>query len=309
MAIVAATRTRVRTSDGLILALAKAAGYFLLSYLAATLLWILLPALALGWVPLVVASGSMGPTIERGDVVLIEPGVSPIPGHVVAFMGPGGIPVLHRLQQVNADGSFTTRGDANDEADSTPVTAIAGVGRLLVPGLGFVKLWLSEGAVALAVLGLAGFLTLSPKKWASVLAGGVFVGSALFAVSSTFTATTANAASSLSTVGISPPSNLAATCGSLAVGSDVPVSLTWTASPTVGVTRYEIVYDAAPPGGGFVVLGSTSATTFVHTIPNGQLALDQLHTYQVRAFVGPWSSVPSEDQVTISLVAAVYLCS
>ena len=56
-------------------------------------------------------------------------------------------------------------------------------------------------------------------------------------------------------------------------------------------------------------MGKTVATNFVHTIRNGQLGLNQVHTYQVRALVGPWSSSPVEDQVTISLVLAVYRCT
>ncbi len=309
MATVAATTIRVRTSDVFVLTVLKAAGYFFLSYLAATLAWILIPALALGWVPLVVTSGSMKPAIDRGDVVLIEPGAFARRGHVVAFIGPNGAPVLHRLQDINSDGTFVTRGDANEQPDSTPVSRINGVGRLLIPGLGLLTMWLSELAPILVLLGAAGILIAYRRKQAIPIVVAVLVATVLVAVSATFVATTANAGSSVRTVDIAPASNLAATCGAIPIGADVPVSLTWTASPTAGVTTYQVSYDAAPPGGGFVVVGTTAATNFVHTIRNGQVGLNQAHTYQVRALVGPWSSLPVEDQVTISQVVVAYRCT
>ena len=199
---VAATTIRVRTSDDFVLTLLKATGYFVLSYLAATLAWILIPALALGWVPLVVTSGSMKPAIDRGDVVLIEPGAFARRGHVVAFIGPNGAPVLHRLQDINSDGTFVTRGDANEQLDSTPVSRIPGVGRLLIPGLGLLTMWLSELAPILVLVGAAGILIAYRRKQAIPIVVAVLVATVLVAVSATFVATTANAGSSVRTVDV-----------------------------------------------------------------------------------------------------------
>lgn len=310
MATVAATSRQRRwgKSEGLGLALAKAAGYFLLSYLAATLAWILIPAMALGWTPLVVTSGSMAPAINRGDVVLIEPGVAPIPGNVVAFMGTEGSPVLHRLDRINDDGTFTTKGDANERPDSTPIADVNGVGRLLVPAFGLIKLWLPEGGIVLAVLFCGGLAVGVRRRWASLVAGGIVVGSILFVASALFAATTASAGSAIAAGSIEPPTNLAATCSSMSAGSNVPIDLTWTASSTNGVI-YQISYDAAPPGGGFFVVGSTSATSFTHTIPAGQVGLGQAHTFRVHATIASWASSAAEDQVTITQVLLVYLCS
>ncbi|HEY3427086.1 MAG TPA: hypothetical protein VGK83_00310 [Acidimicrobiia bacterium] len=86
------------------------------------------------------------------------------------------------------------------------------------------------------------------------------------------------------------------------------MNLSWTASSTNGVS-YQISYDAAPPGGGFVVVGSTSGTSFTHTIPAGQVALGQAHTFRVHATIASWASSAAEDQVTITQVLLVYLCS
>ena len=306
--VVASRRRRWETSDGLGRALAKAAGYFVLSYLAATLGWILIPAVALGWTPLVVTSGSMAPAINRGDVVLIEPGVSPIPGNVVAFLGSDGSPVLHRLDRINDDGTFTTKGDANPQSDSTAITDVSGVGRLLIPALGLIKLWLPEGGTVLAVFAFGALALAARRRWSSLVAAGIVVGSVLFVASAFFATTTANAGSGIAAVSIEPPTNLAATCGAISVGSDVPIDLTWTASATNGVS-YQISYDAAPPGAGFVVVGSTSGTSFTYPIPAGDIALGQAHTFRVHATIATWASGAAEDQVTITRVLLVYLCS
>lgn len=308
MATIAATN-RLGHVVGVGADLVKASGFFVFSYLGATLLWILLPTIVLGWTPLVVTSGSMAPSINRGDVVIVEPGVTPIAGNVVAFLGGDGSPVLHRVEQVNSDGTFTTRGDANHHADSTPVTAVGGVGRLLVPHFGFVKLLLPEAGAVLAILTLGSLLVGLRRRWAALPAAGAVVGGILFAAAALFVATSASAGSSIETVEVEPPSNLTATCSPIGVGGGVPINLSWNASVTSGISGYEVFWDAAPPGGGFVLVGSTSATVFGHTIPAGQLALGQAHTYQVRTTLGPWFSAVIEDQVVVTQVLLVYACS
>ena len=308
MTTVAATN-RSTDAVGVLADLVKASWYFLLTYVGATLVWILLPSLALGWIPLVVTSGSMGPLINRGDVVVVEPGVAPIAGNVVAFAGSDGSPVLHRVERVNPDGTFTTRGDANNESDSTPVTAVGGVGRLLIPGLGLVKLLLPEAGAILAFLTLGALLVGLRRRWAALIASGIVVGAILFSVSTIFVATAASASSGFQTVMIGPPTNVTATCSPVGAGGSVPISISWNASATGGISGYEVFWDAAPPGGGFVLLGSTGATVFNHTIPGGQLGLGQAHTYQVRATLGPWFSVTAQDQVTVTQVLFVYTCS
>ncbi|MFK0040583.1 signal peptidase I [Paenarthrobacter sp. NPDC090517] len=115
-----------------------------------------LPALA-GWGGTVVQSGSMEPHISAGDVVLasaLDP-ENPVPvGGVVEFTSPasaepGGSEKtrLHRVVEANDDGTFVTAGDANVEADSTPLKReqITGQARLLVPVIGLPGLWLVSG--------------------------------------------------------------------------------------------------------------------------------------------------------------------
>jgi hypothetical protein len=55
---------------------------------------------------------------------------------------------LHRLERIEQDGALRLRGDANAEADRTPVapTAVHGVGVLRFPGIGLPTVWVRSGA-------------------------------------------------------------------------------------------------------------------------------------------------------------------
>lgn len=87
----------------------------------------------------VVLSSSMEPSVPKGSLAVTLPlGASgPAEGDIVAY-GAGENVVVHRVQTVGEDGSVTTKGDANDDADPVPVDPAAIVGRLLfsVPHLG-----------------------------------------------------------------------------------------------------------------------------------------------------------------------------
>lgn len=128
--------------------LARALATFYLAVVAWMALWILAPAAGLRWQPVVITSGSMGPRIQSGDVVLLDepPDERLRPGQVITFEDPArrGALVTHRIVAVNDDGSYTTRGDANRADDSTRVDPddIVGVGRLLVPAAGLPATWL-----------------------------------------------------------------------------------------------------------------------------------------------------------------------
>lgn len=106
----------------------------------------------LGWNGTTVVSGSMEPKISVGDIALTSP-IDPdelVAGQVISFEDPAGFskdPILHRIVEVNEDGTFTTKGDANPSADSTPVPPenVIGIGRLLAPGIGKPVVWLHDG--------------------------------------------------------------------------------------------------------------------------------------------------------------------
>lgn len=114
-------------------------------------LWTILPIFA-GWTSSVVMTGSMRPSISPGDIVLTDTARSAAavePGDVLRFTDPADRTrnLLHRVVHTNADGSYTTKGDANALPDSAPVWAadISGRARLRVPGLGLPVLWLRTG--------------------------------------------------------------------------------------------------------------------------------------------------------------------
>lgn len=139
-----------------------------LATLAGLLVWAVLPAVV-GWQPTVVLSGSMQPAIRTGDVVVtreLPPGELR-PGHVLLAEDPsgsGGL-LLHRYDS-SEDGAIVLRGDANEAADSAPVTAEAvhGVGVLRVPWVGLPYAWLVGAQylpLALTLLGLAACVRLA----------------------------------------------------------------------------------------------------------------------------------------------------
>lgn len=122
--------------------------------------WVAIPTVLLSWSPVVITSGSMGPNISAGDIVLItEPAVADgellEQGTVITFRSKsqGGALVTHRIDGVREDGLYRTRGDANEKADSTPVAPedVVGVGRMLVPIIGLPLLWLSSDLVSFGI--------------------------------------------------------------------------------------------------------------------------------------------------------------
>jgi signal peptidase I len=139
--------------------------------LSALYLWIVVwlalavvvPAVAFGWQPLAIVSGSMSPTIRVGDVVLSAEADHPLrPGNVITFADPtrDGQLVTHRIVAVDDEGAYRTRGDANASADSALVRPedVVGQGRVLVPMVGLPTIW---GAEQPWLLGLAGAATLA----------------------------------------------------------------------------------------------------------------------------------------------------
>ncbi len=107
-----------------------------LGALAGVLLAVSLPA-ALGYRALTEMSGSMGPTIQTGDVVLVKQ-VSPLDtrvGDVVTFRDPGDPARLltHRVREIHVQGTtvdFVTKGDANTDVEHWSVGVDGTIGRV-----------------------------------------------------------------------------------------------------------------------------------------------------------------------------------
>ncbi|GLW90564.1 signal peptidase I [Actinokineospora globicatena] len=150
----------------------------ILGYLAGSVLsglfwlvaWCVLPVV-ISWHSYVVLSGSMSPAIRTGDVVVVGDLLTdrPAPGAVIAFDDPNhdNHVLMHRVVKANDDGTLVTKGDANAEADSTPVAAdaVRGQGRLRVPWVGLPAHWAQTGDWASLAAALAALIALAVLAW------------------------------------------------------------------------------------------------------------------------------------------------
>jgi signal peptidase I len=143
--------------------------------LGRTWLWFVAGCLAVtiipmlfGWRPYVIQSGSMQPRIKVGDIVIASPNHDPkvLLGHVTVFQDPDfpGTERMktHRVIRIAKDGRLITKGDANQSADSVPVSVdkVAGIGRLMVRWAGLPLVWAHTGKwLYLLLFGLSLFLS------------------------------------------------------------------------------------------------------------------------------------------------------
>jgi len=94
----------------------------------------------------IVQSGSMEPAIDTGSIILIAPASSYDIGDVVTFGEDTAtkIPTTHRIVDINTSplgrSLYTTKGDANEEHDPTPIRLSDIIGKvwLSVPYIGYV---------------------------------------------------------------------------------------------------------------------------------------------------------------------------
>ncbi len=87
-----------------------------------------------------IATGSMEPEVPVGSLVVVEPAVTTeiAPDEIVAFSG-GSSVITHRVVKNSVvEGQLITKGDANEEADMTPVSydAVIGVVTHVYPKVG-----------------------------------------------------------------------------------------------------------------------------------------------------------------------------
>lgn len=106
----------------------------------------------------VVISGSMEPTYEKGDILVVKGvDVNTIEkGDIIVFDSPfGGIPIVHRVFEIRIDGEkrfFITKGDNNPSPDNyyspphpgIPEEHIIGVPFIKIPKIGWFQIWLRE---------------------------------------------------------------------------------------------------------------------------------------------------------------------
>jgi signal peptidase len=107
----------------------------------------------------VVHTGSMSPTIPSRSAVIVQEHHY-IVGQPITFIADGSV-ITHRLISVNADGTITTKGDANETPDPWQVRTNAIIGGVVAspPELGYWLTYLKNP------LGLASILASAVLLW------------------------------------------------------------------------------------------------------------------------------------------------
>lgn len=125
-----------------------------------------------GYSTLTVETGSMSGTIEIGDMIIIKDTGEYKIGDIVTFLHEGeSIPTTHRIINYNSDGSFVTKGDANNVKDTLPVTSDEIIGEVvkIYPKVGLFGSWVREEGwlyivAVLAIIGIGAFILKEPKS-------------------------------------------------------------------------------------------------------------------------------------------------
>ena len=109
-----------------------------------------------GYSALTVKTGSMSGTIEIGDLIIIKDTGDYEIGDIVTFLQKGdSIPTTHRIIDSREDGSFITKGDANNVQDALPVSKDIILGEVVkvLPEVGlFAERLQSEGWIYIVAL-------------------------------------------------------------------------------------------------------------------------------------------------------------
>jgi signal peptidase len=137
-----------------------------------------------GFYPTIVASGSMRPAMEVGDIsIVISTNPSNIQvGDIIQYWQ-GEEMNLHRVVEIRQTESglqFITKGDANNAADTTPVTADQIKGKLIltIPKVGWVSIAIKE-FIANTYTFVTTLPQTIPKAGALIATNGVYITSAL----------------------------------------------------------------------------------------------------------------------------------
>jgi len=125
------------------------AGWVVTTIVAVAIIWF-----AVGLFPVqptTVISGSMRPTLDVGDVVIIAKvsAATVKPGDIIQFREAEGVTTVHRvveIQESEGQRVFITQGDANSEPDANPVLAANVVGKAVfdIPKIGWAAIAVKE---------------------------------------------------------------------------------------------------------------------------------------------------------------------
>lgn len=125
------------------------AGWIVTTVVAVAVIWF-----AVGLFPVqptTVISGSMRPTLDVGDVVIIAKVSADTikPGDIIQFREAEGVTTVHRvveIQEIEGKRVFITQGDANSEPDANPVIPENVVGKAVfdIPKIGWAAIAVKE---------------------------------------------------------------------------------------------------------------------------------------------------------------------
>jgi signal peptidase len=123
-------------------------GWAIISMLCVLMVWA--STGLLGFYPTIVASGSMRPTMDVGDIAMVIP-VDPSaikPGDIIQYWYEAEM-TLHRVVETTGEGGrklFVTKGDANTAPDLDPVLTSQIRGKLIftIPKLGWISIYLKK---------------------------------------------------------------------------------------------------------------------------------------------------------------------
>ncbi|MDF2531705.1 MAG: signal peptidase [Clostridia bacterium] len=96
-----------------------------------------------GFIPLTVLSGSMSPTIETGDMIVVRNKAAHLQVGEIGTYRVGNSLVTHRVMEITTDNgnvAYITQGDANNTTDGNPINKDQLVGKyqLRIPFAGYV---------------------------------------------------------------------------------------------------------------------------------------------------------------------------
>jgi signal peptidase len=125
------------------------AGWIVITVVAVAIIWFSVGLFPIH--PALVSSGSMRPTMDVGDVVIIAkvPANVVEPGDIIQFREAERVTTLHRVVEIQeSEGGmvFITQGDANSEPDANPVIPENVVGKAVynIPKIGWVAIAVKE---------------------------------------------------------------------------------------------------------------------------------------------------------------------
>ncbi|MFA5450737.1 MAG: signal peptidase I [Dehalococcoidales bacterium] len=121
------------------------AGWILTSVFAVLAIWFSVGLLP--FQPALIASGSMQPTFNTGDVVIVAkmPAEKIDNGDIIIYRVSEKMDIVHRVVNIEKQGSklyFTTRGDANEAEDPEPVLGENVIGKVMlsIPKIGWIAI-------------------------------------------------------------------------------------------------------------------------------------------------------------------------